>query len=180
MLLETMTQAFRQPMTTDFATTFPSRIPTITEPLGSATRWVIDNGSYPIGQSGQNSVIILPYGVGADNATFLLRLYGWRVLPWRTFGNVNQWIPILLAQLTCTLDAGSPGVATTEVGSTKYFVDTLSLTYGNANVSIDVNTIASTGLIAHFQASIKGFQKLECTFDTNSSATGMNALVATA
>lgn len=162
-------------MTTNYLSTFPAILPTLTEPMQSATRWVIDlvTGG---GIICQNAAKIKPYGFGSDNNTFKVRIWGWTKCPGIQGSLQDFWDPTLLAELLCTLDAGVPGVAGTRVLNTMFFTDTISLTYGNANVSIDVNSPAATTLAGHVQLALKGSQKLECTFDINSSATSCNAL----
>lgn len=151
-------------------TSFPSKIPTLTEPVG--------NGVLELGQFGavsQNGVVLLPYATAGNNDTFSIRLIGWRKIG--TAPDVAMWIPVVLCELACICCAAT-GVTGGAILATERFVDSLTIVTGNANVSIDV--VSPLGdVIAHAVADTKGCQKIEATFDsTAAGATAMNCLVA--
>ena len=120
--------------------------------------------------------MIAPYGTGSNNNTFSLRVIGWRIVGEtgdQTFTSLLWW-PVTLCELACTLSA-TTGVAGRIISNTERAVDTIVLTTGNANVN---NSIVSPAddTIAHCTIDLEGFQKIEYTFDTGSSATDCNLL----
>ena len=181
MLLETTAMNFRKVRSVNATdTSFPSKVPTITEPAGDAGtatgQAVVDliNGksSAPV----QNLGKFIFYGTGDENDVFAARIIGWTVI--RGVQNVTKdlWIPVVLAELTCTMSA-TPGIALAAVLSTELFVDTLVLVTGNEDVSIDIVS-PTADEIAHCVVDLKGFQKVEVTFDTTTGdPSGCNALV---
>lgn len=153
-------QRVRTTSSTD--STFPSKAPTATAPTGDG---VIGD---PIVQGAPSWVQIIPFGDGADNATFDLRVIGWKV------SDLGLWVPTILAQAACTLSA-AVGVASTEVLATQRFTDTITLTQVQANV--DSKLSSPTGdLVASFQVETRGSALIEVIFDLGT-ATGANALV---
>ncbi len=188
-LLETLTTGLvilRGTNTTD--SSFPSRIPTATEPTGlggaaaQTTSAVIDltpGQGASLGSTQCNRAIIIPYGTGADNTTFDMRVYGWFSVKSRSGGdNASKrlWIPVLLAEVNCTLSA-QVGVAGKWLVAADRLCDTIAIasTSANQGVSIDVVSDANdTG--AHLVVDLKSAQKLECTFDMTG-ATDANCLV---
>jgi len=153
--------------------TFPSKVPTITKPSGAG---VIELCSPDKGAVAQNGIVLIPYGTGSDNNTFELRVIGWRLVT-NDEGKAGLWIPVLLVELHCTLSA-AVGVAGATVVNTERFADTISLTTGNDDVSVDI--VSPTGeIIAHAMLDLKGFNLVETTFSINSGGTtDMNCLYA--
>ena len=169
MHLETLSTALAKTHATDATdTSFPSKIPTGTEPSGNG---VIELGLY--GGLIQNGIVLLPYATSGDNDTFSMRLIGWRVLG--SLSTTLLWVPVVLVELACTAST-VVGVATRLVAATERFVDTITLVTGNDDISIDI--VSPTGnVIAHVVADLKGFQKVELTFDsTAAGTTAMNCL----
>lgn len=171
MLIETYSHPFFKAKATNATdTSFPSRIPTNTEP--------VDDGVVTFGWPGamtSNSCLVIPYGTGDDNDVFAMRVIGWRVI-----GNnprTRLWVPYLLAELTCTMGT-AVGVAGMEVVATERFCDTLAIVTGNSNVTTEI--VSPTGnIIAHAMIDVKGSHKVEFTFDmTTGDPTGANCLVA--
>ena len=191
-LLETMTSGlWRYRVTNSTDASFPTRIPILSElgPTGigdavaQTTFSIFDlspKQGDPLGTSQLNRVKILPFGTGADDATMKMRLYVWDVVRSRSGGDVlskRVWVPILLAELLCTLST-QVGLAGGNLIATERLADTIAIesTSANQGVSIDVVSDANnTG--AHIIADLKGGQKMELTFDRNASATACNALV---
>ncbi len=175
MRIETLSQPyFRARSVNQTSASFVSKVPTLTEPVGDAATAtgasVIDFMAGGEGTFVQNGAMIVPYGTGADTNTFSVR-----IIAWKPFGTL--WVPVLLAELLCTLSSGNPG-AGTAIPSTMLFAETITLTHGNANVSIDVVSPAASGVIAHALLDLKGATKIELSFQTGSSATDCNALIA--
>lgn len=141
---------------------FPSKIPTTTAPSGAG---VVGD---PIVQGAPEWLQVVPFGEGADNSTFDLRVIGWKPTA------NNLWVPLILAQAACTLSA-AVGVSGADVTDGQRFADTITLTQVQANV--DSKLSSPTGdLIASFQVETRGSVLIEIIFDLGS-ATGANALV---
>ncbi len=186
-LLGTSAQPFRRARLTNATDNgFPTRVPTKTEPTGTgnnaaqATASGVHslNGSVR-GGIGQNSVIIVPYGVGSDTNTFVMRVLGWRILSDQSDAALLEWIPVKLAEFTCTLTSGATGATGGVLGATNLFVDTIALvgTSGNDDISIDIVSPADN-TVGHVVVDLKGSQKLEIVFTTGGSSTSCNALIA--
>ncbi len=175
-------QSFEKARTTNqTSASFVAKVPTTTEPTGSgstATNASVRQLGQLNGRAYTSSVIVCPYGVGSDTNTFSVRVIGWRRVGNADSGTV-LWIPVLLAEIEATIStgAGCTGVAGADVVATEYFADTITVTYGNANVSVEVVSPAAD-IPAHAVVSTKGFQKIELSFSTGSSATSCNALIA--
>lgn len=133
-----------------------------------------------------NVVILIPFGIGSDTNTMKMRVIGWRMafdrgaeqsLYGAAVGDA-LWIPVTLGEFLCTLSTPA-GVAQSIIGSTNLFADTIAIQGTSGNDDIDVSiTSPADNTIAHVVLDAKGFQKLEVTFDRNSSATSCNALIA--
>lgn len=151
----------RSTLSTD--SSFPSKVPTATQPSGAG---VVGD---PIVQGAPQWIQVIPYGEGADDSTFDLRIIGWKV------SDLGLWVPTILAQAACTLSS-AVGVDTYEVTSSLRFADTISLTQVRADV--DSKLSSPTGnLVASFQVETRGSAFIEVIFDLGT-ATGANALVA--
>lgn len=141
---------------------FPSHVPTGTQPTDPG---VVGD---PVVQGAPQWIQVIPFGDGADNSTFDLRVIGWKV------SDLGLWVPTVLAQAACTLSS-AVGVDTYEVTSSQRFADTISLTQVRADV--DSKLSSPTGnLVASFQVETRGCAFIEVTFNLGT-ATGANALV---
>lgn len=169
---------------------FPSKVPTKTEPTGvgdsaaqataSAVFHLHAGEARADGRSERNRVLVVPFGVGADDTTFSLRVIGWRKAYDRDKAERDDtaiWVPVKLVEVLCT-HCTSVGVAGTIMATTDRFCDTIALTGTTANDDVDVSiTSPADNTIGHFALDLKGFQKVEFTFTTGGSATAGNALV---
>ncbi len=178
-LLETYCSSFRKARSVNQTSNgYVSKLPTATEPsgdAGSATgASVIDIA--PIGGVGQNGCRCVFYGVGSNNNTFSSRVIGWSSVGDNDV-NTKLWIPVILVEFAVTLSSTPIGVAGKTIVATELFADTITLTYGNANVSVDIVSPAAD-IIASAIFDVKGFQKIEFSFTTGASATSCNALLA--
>jgi hypothetical protein len=143
---------------------FPSKIPTGTEPSGNG---VISFGVGPV----PNNLLLVPYGTGDDDATFDMLIYHWRRIG--SDPNTLLWIPIPLAQLACTL-CTKVGVANRLLVATERFCDTIEVTFGSEDVFI-VPASPGGNLIGHVVLDWEGGDKLEICFDLGT-ATAANCL----
>jgi hypothetical protein len=154
-------QKARAALSTD--ANFPSIVPTATAPSGTG---VVSNPK--VGNEAPNWVQIIPFGEGADNSTFDLRVIGWKP------SSLGLWVPTILAQAACTLSA-AVGVAGYEVIDTQRFADTIALTQVLTSVDSKLSSVGSD-LVASFQVETRGCAFIQVTFDLGT-ATGANALV---
>jgi hypothetical protein len=143
--------------------TFPSRVPTGTAPSGAG---VVED---PIaGNASPEWLQVVPFGDGADNATFDLRVIGWKPT------DLGLWVPTILAQAACSLSA-AVGANGFEVTASQRFADTISLTLVQANVDSKVSSPVND-TPGSFQVQTRGSVLIEVIFDLGT-ATGANALV---
>jgi len=178
MLIETQATVWRKGLATNSdATSFASKVNTLTEPTGDGVHnvgWGPPPG--PQGGVTYNAILIHPYAVAGDNDTFSMRVIGWSLV--RGSGTVRDlWIPTILCELACTCSA-DVGVANSAVLATERFADTLALVGTSGTLGTNVDVFSPTGNVkGHAVIDLKGSQKLEFTFDsTSAGATGMNAL----
>ena len=165
------------PVASVTATTFPSKIPTTTQPSGDGVI-VFGHGG---GEDCPGHLMLIPYGAGSATNTMNVQVIGWRAT--RLNIGVKLWIPVVLCTYAVTLGTGT-GVAGADLTTTALFATTITstggptfITSGAAPVSIDWLQISpgSNGIGMISQRSF-GFRLLEVIFNTNSSATSCNAL----
>ena len=143
--------------------TFPSKVPTATAPSGDGVV------SDPVaGGLAPEWLQVVPFGDGADNATYDLRVIGWKPTP------LGLWVPTILAQAACTLST-AVGVNGYEVTASQRFVDTITLTQVQANVDSKLSSPVND-TPGSFQVQTRGSVLVEVIFDMGT-ATGGNALV---
>lgn len=134
---------------------FPAKIPTVTEPTGAGV----------IAWAGRTGLLLIPYGTGADDSTFDVKIIGWAKIG-------TLWVPALVAQVAVTLST-IVGVAAAEIVATERFADTLALTKGLGTI---VNPVGDTQPASLMIASqLAAFEKLEFVFDLGT-ATAANAI----
>ena len=141
---------------------FPSKVSTATQPTGAG---VVGD---PVVQGAPQWIQVIPFGDGADNSTFDLRVIGWKV------SDLGLWVPTMLAQAACTLST-AVGVDTYEVTSSQRFADTISLTHVRADVDSKLSS-TTENLVGSFQVETRGCAFIEVTFNLGT-ATGANALI---
>lgn len=153
------------------ATSFASKVITATEPTGSG---VIDL-RYPGRFLGYSKLRLHPYGIGDDNDVFAMRAIGWT---YATDGDPDTavWVPIVLAELTCTLSV-AVGVAAKYLLNTERFADTIVKVTGNDE---HLRIVSNAGdVIAYAELYCSGVHKVELTFDmTTGDPTSANCLYA--
>lgn len=163
--MNTLLQQFVKVRSTNSTdSSFPSRVATVTRPSGDG---VIEPRSF--GEFTRGTLVLVPYGTGADNATVDVRVLAWRP----TTGGL--WIPTIVSQVACTL-SGAVGVSGQDVTNTERFADTLTLSIGNAGIDCQVFSPAND-TVGHVTLDTKGAALLEVTFDLGT-ATAANALAA--
>jgi hypothetical protein len=153
--------AVRSSSSTD--SSFPSRVPTGTQPSGAG---VLGD---PITQGAPQWLQVIPFGDGAHNHTFDLRVLGWKVT------DLGLWVPTILAQAHCTLSETTVGVNTYEVTASQRFADKISLSQVLTSVDSKLSNV-NNDTVASFQVETRGSTLIEIIFDLGN-ATGANALI---
>lgn len=178
-------RSLRKALSTDStATSFASKVPTITEPTGNGIIEFRGRQGGPV----PRWLLLWPYATSGDDDTMDMRVWGWR----RALGAASHlWMPDLLGQFTCTMGT-MVGVASQLIVATERFADTIinhATISGGQPTTTDVVSAAaaSTGgtwitspgnnLIGRIKLSINGCEKIEVLFDsTAAGTTAMNAL----
>lgn len=183
--LMTASHAFRRFRTVSATDNgFPSKLITATEPapsLGTNAAQATSAAVIQFGSGGpysQNGIFIKPYGVGADNNTFSMRLIMWtQILQQDGDPTVTVWDPTDLFEVQCTLSATLVGVAGKVVVDTDLFADTITITGATAiaNVNVTINSPANNRP-AYILVDGLGGKLLEAVFTTGGSATAGNAI----
>lgn len=156
---------------------FAALADTLTEPSGDG---VLDLSVMGGGESPCH-ILLYPYGLGADNDAFTMRLVGWtRIRPAIADGRF-QWTPTVIAALGCIV-SGDVGVAGGIVGATERYADTITVVT-EGTITSDVTrggtltlTAPGTDVRAHVVVPIEGFEKLSLKFDQTTNTPTMNAL----
>lgn len=174
----------------DFSSAFPSKIPTTTEPptaiiTTSSGHQAINIADGSFG-TGQNSAVIIPYCTGVATDAFSMRIIGWRSIG--AAGVAKLWVPVILAECGIVVST-IVGVTGAALLGTERFATGITVITGNYPISIEnvpgaatgVSPTPLVGMIAHVVVALKGFQKVECTFDATTvtgaaGSVGMNAL----
>ena len=113
--------------------------------------------------------VVVPYGAGADNSTFTLRLIGWRCVG-------ATWLPTPLWAGTCTLSQFA-GLAGGDVLDTERVADAIATTLGTDGVTCQPVS-PGDNTPAHVLVDLKGCEVVEALFALGGSATAANALLA--
>ena len=126
-----------------------------------------------------NAVMLMFFGVGNDNVTFDVRIFGVKKIdrktrPASTEPPHDQWVHLLLADLSCTVSA-AVGLANGPVLDTERYVDTFTLNDGNDDVSIDVQS-PEEDMAGHVILDTKGCEFLYFDWDMTG-ATSANGLI---
>lgn len=156
MAAQTLRRAF---LTNQSDASFPSKIPTITEP---------STGTGIIAATG-TTLELHPYGTGADNTTYSIRVIGWRKILHTPTATQFLWTPTIVAELLCT-NSAAVGIALSPLATTERFADTITLGSGIAVLFSPANDTPARALL-----DIDGFDKIEFTFDMTG-ATDANVL----
>jgi hypothetical protein len=157
---------------------YVSRIPTVTEP--------IQDGVIDLWQQSaivQRHVMVIPYGLGTVDDTFLMRILAWRLIGDYDTPKGDLWIPTVIGEYGCTLGALT-GVAGAPILNTELFVDAITITSEGTYTAVTTRTGATRiyapgdDLVAHLVVCLDGAQKVEFLFQQSTNTPTMNALVA--
>jgi hypothetical protein len=162
---------------------FASKVATIIEPVNDGVLNLRDSG----GVVTPMWVKLLPYGLGADEDGYSLRLLGWQKLGTGPGPNDVLWIPQALAEVACVLSQ-AVGVAAAPLLNTERFADTITVTTQALFTDVDSGGASARGtlevysptadLIAWFKVPIQGVEKLELQFSRTVGTPTMNCLYA--
>ena len=144
---------------------FPAFAPTATQPSGAGVLAPPGAGWAPV------RLIVVPFGAGADDSTFDIKVVGWREC-------AGLWVPCTLFEATATLSA-AVGVAGTGVLAAERFADTVSdPVAGKGTKGADCLILTpADDTPAQVILDARGSQFIQILFDLGT-ATGANALVA--
>lgn len=140
--------------TNSSATSFAAKVATVTEPAGTGV----------INVQGADTVELMPYGTGADDTTFDMRVIGWRALR-------GTWVPTQICTISCTLST-AVGDGGGQLTTSERFADTITVGSG---IAVAPSVAANTPALVSIDSS--GFEYVEMIFDMTG-ATDANALVA--
>ena len=140
----------------------------------------------PLGGMGAipKAIDVFPYGLGANNDAFTMRLVGWRrVLPIVTDG-WTMWLPSIIGDVICTM-GNFTGLASGPVLNTEFFCDTLTKSVEPTKTG---NTTLLDGKIWYYSPAndtpghvifpLEGFEAIEFYWDQTTNTPTMNALYA--
>ncbi len=188
MYLNDLSRVYQKAWATNADTaTFASRIPTVTEPTNDGV--VALHGS---GIEVPRQMIVLPYGLGADDDSADMRIIGWRSIGYQSGGKI-LWVPAIMGIFTVTIGT-TVGIAASPVLNTERFADTITLKSDNTTSQPVAQGIAIAGvesmgrnidifspsanLIAWIKMDLLGMEKVEFIFDQITNSPTMNALIA--
>lgn len=153
--------------TSSTATSFASKVATVTEPTGEGVISLI-KGNDKHGRDGYETIELMPFGGGADDETFDMRAVGWRKVNSQPYA---LWVPTVICEASVVL-CSATGVAGTAVLNTDFFADAITVNKGIGIVpSLTANTMAAVLIVA-----VDGFEKVEVTFDRTGTSDTANAL----
>lgn len=179
------TPLFKARSVNETSANFVAKVPMATEPLDDVPGVTTATSQASINMRHgatilQNGLMILPYGVGADNTTFSMRFIGWRRLGASNDPTRYIWVgPIMLGEFNCIIDSDLVGLAGRLIVATEFFCDTITLqgTSGNANISHEILSPADGVTMAHVILDTKACDRVEPSFKVGT-ATSANALIA--
>lgn len=124
---------------------------------------------------------VFPYGLGSNDNTFDMRIWGWNRI---VSAGAPLFFPFILGQFSCTLSSFT-GVAGSPLLATELPCDTISITalIGEATMTADTTRAGSTWLYtpanntpAWVQLRLWGAEFIEFDFDQTAGTPEMNAL----
>ena len=164
-------------VTNENASSFASKIPTITEPINDG---VIDVRSGGIVAS---HVKLWPILLGSENDVTSMRVIGWHSVRLDTF--ITLWFPTIIGEFSC-IASQAVGIAASAVLNTEAFCDTITpVAARTRDMKIAAGTSINSdyGILSpandtagHIIMPIGGFEKLELTSDQTTNTSTFNCL----
>lgn len=162
------------------ATSFASKIPTITEPVNDG---VMDLRALQTGIVVPELIKLWVIGLGADNDVASIRIIGWHQVV-KTSTN-TLWVPTIIGEFSCTFST-CVGVAGAAVLDTERFADTIVpvaarladqvIAAGTATNSLVGVCSPANNTPGHIILPISGFEKIEFTVDQTTNTPTVNIL----
>lgn len=164
--------------TNENASSFATRIPTITKPINDGVLDLTKNGNViPC------EIVLWPILLGSDNDVSSMRLIGWNSVLLDTF--VTLWVPTIIGEFVCTAST-CVGVAGAAVLNTERFADTIvPVAARNEDLVIGAGTAVNseTAVLsptndtpAHIILPIRAFELFEATSDQTTGTATFNVL----
>ena len=163
--------------TNSSSSSFPSKVPTITEPVNDGVINLRDGS----GVESPQWMTVLPYGVSSNDDAFSVRVIGWR----RVGGDPSSllWVPTILCEMACTMGTSS-GATGGYLDTTALFCDTITVV-SEPTITADITRQGTVelfnpgnDLIGYFRVKLCGVEKVEFTFDQTTNSPTMNCLIA--
>lgn len=167
-------------------TTFPSRVPTVTEPMSAATATTTSQEviEFVQGQGGNGPIpfamFVMPFGLGAALDAFAVRCIGWKRIG--SDPNLTLWVPFILGTFGTVLGT-TTGVAGAPVINTEKFADTITIV-NEPTITADVTREGTTKIFSPtgnlpgwFYVPLRGCEKIELCFQNTTNTPTKNALV---
>lgn len=162
--------------TNSTATSFTAKIPKVTAPTGTGVFNLTDIAN-AVGSPSRTPerILLLPYGGNASNDIFNMRLWGWIETYGPETSDVVGYVPVLLAELACTLGNHD---ASAVLGTNMLMVDTIAVTDGDVAERTFGVTICSpeAELTAHALIHTLGCKYIEFDFDMDTGGDAANCL----
>lgn len=164
--------------TNEDASSFASKIPTITEPVNDGVlNLVAEGGRVP------ECIKLWVLLLGSSNDVSSMRVIGWHKC--LLDGKTTLWIPTPIGEFVCTAGAQG-GVAGSAVLNTELFADTIipvALKLRDGKIAAGTSIMSDYRIespaddtIAHIIMPIAGFEKLEFTSDQTTNTATFNVL----
>lgn len=149
-------------------------VPTLNDPYQPSA--VVDPGVITTDTGGEffGNAKLAFFGSGANGNTFVAKLVGWQEV--KIGPQAGQWIPVTLADLTCTLGNTTGAGADSNIPTTSHRMVTTLAVNSSRIAPVNHTWITDNG-IQILDISIAGFQRIQLLIGTGTSATDGNALV---
>ncbi len=178
--MQTMRVVRRLRATNENASSFASKIPTITEPTNDGVLNLTANGVLVA-----KRIKLWPILLGSENDVSSMRLIGWSKVLLDTLKDL--WFPTIIGEWVCTSSA-TVGIAGAAVLNTERFCDTLVpvaarqrdrvISAGTA-INSNYEVLSPVGdLIGNIVLELEGFEKIEATSDQTTQTSTFNLLYA--
>lgn len=158
MIISTLTTPLTKGQSTNStASSFAAIVATLTTPVPSATRTIIDFPQHV--PKDRNTLRVWPIGGNDDNDIINVKVTGW------SFEQNTQnpakilWVPGTICEVQATLSSTLVGLAGHSPSATEFFADTLTLTTGYAVLFQGTANVDT----AWFECDISGFSRVEIT-----------------
>ena len=174
-LIESLVTPLKKGQSTNStASSFSALIPTLTRPVASATRtvieWALDSGS---ARKDRNTLKITPYGGNDNNDVINIKVSGWNSIQSNVLGIPGvEYVSRFVCEVQGTLSSTLLGLAGQAVLDTEFFCDALTLTAG---IAVLYNGTADKD-IAWFEVDVSSYEFAEITYSKVAGGDAVNCL----